>query len=484
MSAPTSRLRYPLVKGNPRLAEITDAIVHSMEVKPHPLWWAGFIPSVLLLLLGLVALAIQFYVGIGTWGLNKTIGWGFDITNFVWWVGIGHAGTAISAILFLFRQRWRTSINRSAEAMTILAVICAATYPFIHMGRPWFGWWWVAPVPNMRGPLWVNFRSPLMWDVFAISTYFSISCVFWYVGIIPDIATFRDRVNSRVKKTIYGLLSFGWSGSNKDWSHYEVVYMILAGLAAPLVLSVHTIVSFDFATSVIPGWHTTIFPPYFVAGALFSGFAMVLTLLCIARTTQKLEHIITLDHVENMAKIVMATGMLVGLAYTTEFLMGWYSGSNYEGFVFMSTRMKGPYAWAYWTMFACNVVSPQVFWIRSLRRNIKFVFFMSIIVNIGMWFQRFVIIVTSLHRDYLPSSWSMYNPTWVEYAEFLGTIGFFFTAYFLFVRTLPTVSIAEVKMVSSYGQPHHAHGHEPVPVGGSTDGLVPQPAAPQEGDHV
>jgi Ni/Fe-hydrogenase subunit HybB-like protein len=484
MSAPLSRLRYPLVKGNPKLAEITNSIVHSMEVKPHALWWAGFIPSVLLMVVGVCALLWQFYAGIGTWGLNKTIGWGFDITNFVWWVGIGHAGTAISAILFLFRQRWRTSINRSAEAMTILAVICAATYPFIHMGRPWFGWWWVAPIPNMRGPLWVNFRSPLMWDVFAISTYFSISCVFWYIGIIPDLATFRDRVNGRIKKTIYGILSFGWSGSNKDWSHYEVVYMILAGLAAPLVLSVHTIVSMDFATSVIPGWHTTIFPPYFVAGALFSGFAMVLTLLCIARTTQKLEHIITIDHVENMAKIVMATGMLVGLAYTTEFLMAWYSGSNYEGFVFVSTRAQGPYAWAYWTMFACNVVSPQVFWIKKLRRNIKFVFFMSLIVNVGMWFERFVIIVTSLHRDYLPSSWSMYTPTAVELLEFTGTLGFFFTAYFLFVRALPTVSIAEVKLVSSYAQPQPVGHDEDAHVGGGTDGLVPQPAAREEGAHV
>ena len=487
MSATASQLREPLVSGgNPRLSDLTDAIVAPMENKPTGLWWAAFIPALTLFIAGFTTIGYQISEGIGTWGLNKTVGWGWDITNFVWWVGIGHAGTAISAILFLFRQKWRTAINRSAEAMTILAVICAAMFPVIHMGRPWFGWWWFAPLPNMRGPLWVNFRSPLLWDFFAISTYFSVSCVFWYFGLIPDLATFRDRTNSRIKKTIYGILSFGWTGSNRDWSHYEIVYTTLAGLAAPLVLSVHTIVSMDFATSVIPGWHTTIFPPYFVAGALFSGFAMVLTLLIIARKTQKLEHIITIGHIDNMAKVVLATGMLVGLAYSTEFLIGWYSGSNYEGFIFFSNRAVGPYAWAYWTMVSCNVISPQIFWYGPMRRNLYVVFAMSIFVNIGMWFERFVIIVTSLHRDYLPSSWSMYSPTWVEVMEFLGTLGFFFTAYLLFVRFLPTVSIAEVKMVSAWAQKDargHGHAHTATASGPGAAGLHAVPAAPKEEVH-
>ncbi|MCO4761605.1 MAG: polysulfide reductase NrfD [Myxococcales bacterium] len=479
-----SHLREPLVTGgNPKLADITDAVVAPMENKPTKLWWLAFIPAATLFVLGFSTMGYQISEGIGTWGLNKTVGWGWDITNFVWWVGIGHAGTAISAILFLFRQRWRTAINRSAEAMTILAVICAAIFPIIHMGRPWFGWWWFAPLPNMRGPLWVNFRSPLLWDFFAISTYFSISCVFWYFGLIPDLATFRDRTNHKIKKLIYGIMSFGWNGSNRDWSHYEIVYGILAGLAAPLVLSVHTIVSMDFATSVIPGWHTTIFPPYFVAGALFSGFAMVMTLLIIARKTQKLEHIITINHIDNMAKVVLATGMLVGLAYSTEFLIGWYSGSNYEGFIFFSSRMKGPYAWAYWIMITCNVISPQIFWVRKFRRNMVLVFVMSIFVNIGMWFERFVIIVTSLNRDYLPSSWSMYSPTWVEVLEYGGTIGFFFTFYLLFVRFLPTIAIAEVKSVAAYAQreEHAAAGS----TGAAAGVLSPAPAAPkEEASHV
>ncbi len=459
MSSYTSHLREPLVTGNPALAQITEDIVGPLERPPTKLWLAGFTLALAVLGMWLVAVSYEIYNGIGTWGLNKTIGWGFDITNFVFWVGIGHAGTLISAILFLFRQKWRTSINRSAEAMTLFAVICAATFPLIHMGRPWFGAIWVAPYPNMRGPLWVNFRSPLLWDVFAISTYFTISAVFWYIGLVPDLATVRDRATTRIRKTIYAALSFGWNGSNKNWSNYETAYMVLAGLSAPLVLSVHTIVSMDFATSVIPGWHTTIFPPYFVAGAIFSGFAMVLTLLVVARKVMKLEHMITISHLENMCKVIVATGMMVGLAYSTEFLIGWYSGSNYEGYTFFSNRATGPMAWSYWTMVSCNVISPQVFWFKKMRTNPTIIFIMSIVVNIGMWFERFVIIVTSLHRDYLPSSWAMYSPTWVEYTTFIGTFGLFFTLFLLFTRVAPVVAIGEVKSVARWAQKGSAHGH-------------------------
>ena len=456
MSSSTSSLRQPLVTGQVSLAQITRDIVEPIEKGPSTQWFAAFAVAASVLMLGLGAISWEIYTGIGTWGLNKTIGWGFDITNFVFWIGIGHAGTLISAILFLFRQKWRTSINRSAEAMTLFAVLCALIFPLIHMGRPWFGAVWFLPYPNMRGPLWVNFRSPLLWDMFAISTYFTISAVFWFVGLVPDLATVRDRATTRVRKAIYGALAFGWNGSNKNWVNYESAYMILAGISAPLVLSVHTIVSMDFATSVIPGWHTTIFPPYFVAGAIFSGFAMVLTLLIIARVVMKMEHLITIGHLENMCKVIVATGMMVGLAYATEFLIAWYSGSNYEGFTFVN-RAKGPYAWAYWTMVSCNVLSPQVFWFKKARTTPWIIFVMSIVVNIGMWFERFVIIVTSLHRDYLPSSWAMYSPTWVEFTTLLGSFGLFFTAFLLFTRVAPMVAIGEVKSVSRWAQKAPAH---------------------------
>lgn len=382
--------------------------------------------------------------GIGTWGLNKTIGWGWGITNFVWWVGIGHAGTFISAILLLFRQKWRTSINRSAEAMTLFAVMCAGLFPLIHMGRPLLAFF-VFPYPNTRG-LWVNFNSPLLWDVFAISTYFTVSLLFWYVGLIPDIGTIRDRVKSKMKKWIYGVLSFGWTGSARHWHRHESISLILAGLAAPLVLSVHSIVSMDFATSVIPGWHTTIFPPYFVSGAIFSGFAMVLTLLIITRKVLNLENYITVGHIESMNKIIIATGSIVGIAYITELFIAWYSGVEYEQYAFMN-RATGPYWWAYWIMMSCNVISPQLLWFKKLRRNLVFTFILSIFINIGMWFERFVIIVTSLHRDYLPSSWSMYKPTIVEVGIFIGTLGLFFSCFLLFIRVFPVIAIAEVKTV-------------------------------------
>jgi molybdopterin-containing oxidoreductase family membrane subunit len=419
-----------------------------MERKPTWLWWLGFGLSLSALALGLASVSYQIATGIGTWGLNKTVGWAFDITNFVFWVGIGHAGTLISAILFLFRQKWRTSINRSAEAMTIFAVMCAGIFPIIHMGRPWLAYW-MFPYPNFRGPLWINFRSPLAWDVFAIGTYLIISATFWYFGMIPDLATVRDRAKSKIKKFFFGALSLGWNGSYRVWHRYETVYALLAGLAAPLVVSVHTVVSFDFATSAIPGWHTTTFPPYFVAGAVFSGFAMVLTLMIIARKTLRLEEYITLNHIENMTKVIIVTGGIVTLSYATEFFMAWYSGNGYEQFVFLN-RALGPFAWAYWIMVGCNLITPQFFWFRSIRRNVAAVFILSIFVNIGMWFERFVIIVTSLHRDFLPSSWSMYKPTWIEIGTLIGSFGLFFTLFLLFIRTMPMISMGEVKSVLHY----------------------------------
>ncbi|MCC7430247.1 polysulfide reductase NrfD, partial [bacterium] len=430
--------------------QVTEDVARPLERGPTKRWWIAFLVSFSVVMVGFVSVVYQIKTGIGTWGLNKTVGWAFDITNFVFWVGIGHAGTLISAILFLFRQRWRTSINRSAEAMTIFAVMCAGVFPIIHMGRPWL-FYWIAPYANFRGPLWVNFRSPLLWDFFAISTYFTISFVFWYIGLIPDLATMRDRAKSKIKKAIYRFTSFGWNGSVRTWNRYETVYMLLAALATPLVVSVHTIVSMDFATSVIPGWHTTIFPPYFVAGAIFSGFAMVLTLMIIARKVLNYEEYITVDHIEKMCKVIVATGGIVGLAYGTEMFMAWYSVNHYERFAFMN-RALGPFSWAYWTMVTCNVILPQLLWFKKLRRTVWFVFLMTIVVNIGMWFERFVIIVTSIHRDFLPSSWADYSPSIIEISTFIGSFGLFFTAFLLFARFVPFIAIGEVKGVLSYGK--------------------------------
>lgn len=439
-----SPIRRPLIIGKTSYKKITDDIVGPVEAPPTKWWYLGFLASLSALALGLFAIGYLLFTGVGSWGLNKTVNWGWDITNFVFWVGIGHAGTLISAVLLLFRQKWRTAVNRSAEAMTIFAVICAGIYPLLHAGRPWVIYW-ALPLPNTFGPLWANFNSPLLWDVFAISTYLTVSLVFWYTGLVPDIATIRDRATG-LRKTIYGLLSFGWNGSAKAWSRFEIVSLILAGLSTPLVLSVHTIVSFDFATSVIPGWHTTIFPPYFVAGAIFSGFAMVLTLLIIARKVMNLEQYITMTHIDVMCKIIMVTGSIVGSAYITEFFIAWYSGVEYERYAFIN-RAFGPYAWAYWTMMTCNVITPQLFWSRRIRNSLIGVFIISIFVNVGMWFERFVIIVTSLHRDYLPSSWVMYSPTWVEISMFIGTFGIFFTLFFLFAKFLPVIAFAEVKTI-------------------------------------
>tara|TARA_B100000686_G_scaffold28926_1_gene29254 strand:+ start:362 stop:1744 length:1383 start_codon:yes stop_codon:yes gene_type:complete len=444
-----SKIRKPLITGGKTLRDVSNDISVRVEEKPSLSWLAAMGVSLLTLGVGAYAVYRTLWDGIGMWGLNKTVGWAWDITNFVWWVGIGHAGTLISAILLLFRQRWRMSINRAAEAMTIFAVICAAMFPLLHMGRLWLGFMWALPLPNTYGSLWVNFASPLLWDVFAISTYFSVSLVFWYIGLIPDFATIRDRAKNAGRKIsafVYGALSFGWDGAAKTWSRYETVSLVLAGLATPLVLSVHTIVSMDFATSVIPGWHTTIFPPYFVAGAIFSGFAMVLTLLIITRKVYNLEDYITIKHLELMNIVIIVTGSIVGIAYLTELFMAWYSGVEYEQYAFYN-RVTGPYWWAYWSMMTCNVISPQLFWFKKIRTNIAATFIISIIVNIGMWFERFVIIVTSLHRDYLPSSWAMFYPTFYDVGMYLFSFGFFFTAYLLFSKYFPVINMAEVKSI-------------------------------------
>ena len=446
-----------LILRSPDFHSITEAVAEPVERRTPIGWWFFFIPS--LALLGLLGVAVSwlFWEGIGIWGLNQPVGWAWDITNFVFWVGIGHAGTLISAILFLFRQKWRTSINRSAEAMTIFAVMCALIFPGIHVGRVWVAYW-MFPLPNQMGT-WPNFRSPLLWDVFAVSIYGTVSVLFWYVGLIPDLATIRDRAKTHTRKFVYGIFALGWRGSVRQWHHYETAYLILAALAAPLVLSVHSIVSMDFAVSILPGWHTTVFPPYFVAGAIFSGFAMVLTLMVICRTVFRLEHIITLRHFDYMAKIMLVTGTMVGYAYATEFFTAWYSGNPYEIYAFLN-RALGPYAWAYWIMVTCNVISPQIFWFKKARTSIPVLFVLSIVINIGMWFERFVIIVTSLHRDFLPSSWGYFSPTMWDVMCLLGSFGLFFTMFCLFVRFLPMVATAEVKTVLPQADPHWQPGPE------------------------
>ncbi|MBC2838759.1 NrfD/PsrC family molybdoenzyme membrane anchor subunit [Robiginitalea sp. SC105] len=438
-------IRKPLVLGDKGYHDVSVDIAAPVEGRANKQWWIVFTIALAAFLWGVGCIIYTISTGIGTWGLNRTVNWAWDITNFVWWVGIGHAGTLISAVLLLFRQKWRMAINRSAEAMTIFSVIQAGLFPIIHMGRPWLAYW-VVPIPNQFGSLWVNFNSPLLWDVFAISTYLSVSLVFWWTGLLPDFAMIRDRAVKPFQKKIYSLVSFGWSGRAKDWQRFEEVSLVLAGLATPLVLSVHTIVSFDFATSVIPGWHTTIFPPYFVAGAIFSGFAMVQTLLIIMRKVCNLEAYITVQHIELMNIVIMITGSIVGCAYITELFIAWYSGVEYEQYAFLN-RATGPYWWAYTLMMTCNVVSPQVMWFKKIRTSILVSFIISIVVNIGMWFERFVIIVTSLHRDYLPSSWTMFSPTFVDIGIFIGTIGFFFVLFLLYARTFPVIAQAEVKSI-------------------------------------
>lgn len=447
----------PIVQGRLSLGELEDLIAKPMSEKPTVKYYIALAITLTLLMIGAISLGFTFYYGTGLWGNNQPIGWAFEIVNFVFWVGIGHAGTLISAILFLLRQKWRTGIARFAEAMTIFAVMCAGIFPAIHTGRPWLDGW-LFPYPNQHG-LWVNFTSPLLWDVFAVSTYFTVSAVFWYIGLIPDFAVMRDRTTGKVKKFIYSLFSLGWRHSHRNWQHYEKSYVILAGFATPLVLSVHTIVSFDFAVSIIPGWHTTIFPPYFVAGAIFSGFAMVVTVLVFVRKVFDLENIITIDHLEKMNKVILATGMMVGYAYAMEFFIAWYSGVQFETFVFIN-RAFGPYAWAYWIMVSCNVIFPQLFWFKKFRRSIPLMMVIVILVNVGMWFERFVITVTSLHRDFLPSSWGYFVPTLFDFGLLIGSFGLFFTLVLLFVKAMPVVAISEIKAVADGAQPtHHGGDH-------------------------
>ena len=422
---------------------ISEDIARPIEGRASRAWWIAFGITLLATLWGVWAIWVTLRDGIGAWGLNKSVGWAWDITNFVWWIGIGHAGTLISAVLLLFRQQWRVAINRSAEAMTIFAVLQASIFPILHLGRPWL-LHFNLPIPNQYGSLWDNFNSPLLWDVFAIATYFSVSLVFWWVGLLPDFAMLRDRALKPFQKKIYSLLSFGWSGRAKDWQRMEETMLLLAGIATPLVISVHTIVSFDFATSVVSGWHTTIFPPYFVAGAIFSGFAMVSLLLIILRKVCKLEAYITLKHIELMNTVMLVAGSIVAVAYLTEFFMAMRSHSEFEKYVFHN-RAIGDYAWAFWTMIICNIVLPQLLWFKKLRRSITFSVCVALVVCVGMWFERFVIIVTSLHRGYLPSSWTMFSPTWVDIGIFVGTLGFFFLLFLLYARSFPMIAQAEVK---------------------------------------
>jgi Ni/Fe-hydrogenase subunit HybB-like protein len=458
--------RQPLILGNKTYGEITEQVCSVVEdPKVHKVWLTSFLVAVTVLGMLFSLIAYLIVTGVGVWGNQIPVAWGWPIVNFVFWVGIGHAGTLISAILFLLRQDWRTSINRFAEAMTIFAVVCAGLFPGIHVGRIWLAYW-LLPLPNQM-LMWPNFRSPLLWDVFAVSTYASVSLVFWYMGMIPDLATIRDRAVHPARRFFYGLLSLGWRGSNRAWHRYERAYLLLAALATPLVLSVHTVVSFDFAVSQLPGWHTTIFPPYFVAGAIFSGFAMVVTLAVPARAFYGMRDIITVRHLENMNKVILATGMMVGYAYAMEFFIAWYGGNKYEQFAFVN-RAFGPYWWAYWTMVTCNVITPQIFWFKKARTSVPIMFAASIFVNIGMWFERFVITVTSLARDFLPSSWGYFQPTIVDILMLIGSFGLFFTLFLLFLRFLPMIAMAEVKSVMPLPKVAKKEGEsvsagEPVP---------------------
>ena len=466
-------LREPLVLNNRSYSWLTNRICGIVENPQPKCWWMIVVPCFLLSCFMAFCFSYLVSTGIGVWGPNHPVAWGWDITNFVFWIGIGHAGTLISAILFLTRQRWRTAVNRSAEAMTIFAVMCAGLFPALHVGRVWMAWF-LAPVPNSNA-IWQNFKSPLLWDVFAVSTYFSVSVVFWFLGLVPDLATMRDRCKPGIRKMAYGLFALGWRGGNRQWRHYEIAYGLLAALSTPLVLSVHTVVSFDFATSIVPGWHTTIFPPYFVAGAIFGGFAMVLTLMIPVRSIYGLQDLFTMKHIDNMAKIILLTGTIVGYAYLMELFMAWYSGSLYEFDAFKWRILYGPYTWAYLCMFTCNVIAPQVFWFKKMRENLIVVMIVCMFVNAGMWFERFVIICTTLARDFLPGQWDMYHPTWVEIWTFIGTIGFFLMLFLLFVRFLPVIAIAEVKGVLPQADPHYD------PTKAKRPHLVAAPV--YEGDH-
>jgi molybdopterin-containing oxidoreductase family membrane subunit len=450
---PPELQRRPLVLNRRGFAWISDKIAGVAEGKAPRWWWLAFVPSLAFMILGFAMMVYLISTGVGVWGVNVPVAWGWAIINFVWWIGIGHAGTLISAILLLLRQRWRTAVNRAAEAMTVFAVMCAGMFPLLHLGRAWL-FWWLFPIPNAN-VIWPQFRSPLMWDVFAVSTYFTVSLLFWFTGLIPDLATMRDRARTSARKFIYGLLALGWTGSQRHWNNYERAYLVLAGLSTALVLSVHSVVSMDFAVSQLPGWHTTIFPPYFVAGAIFSGMGMVLTLLIPLRWLCRLEEVITVRHIEVMALVTLATGSMVGYAYLMELFIAWYGGNPYE--LFMSgNRAFGPYGWSYWTMVLCNAVLPQLFWFKKIRTSMAAVFILSLCVNLGMWVERFVIIVVSLHRDFLPASWGYYRPTYVDVFTFVGTVGFFLTFFLLFIRFVPLIAISEVKSVTPQADPDQA----------------------------
>lgn len=451
-----TEIRGPLVLGDKTFGQVSSDIITPIDRKA-PLWWKVALGiSLLAAGWGVIAMYVTVRYGIGTWNVNNSVAWGWEIINFVWWIGIGHAGTAFSIFLLILRQKWRTSINRAAEAMTVFAVGCAAIYPAIHMGRVWLAFY-ILPYPNTRGPLWVNYNSPLFWDFIAISAYLLISASFWYFGMVPDFATIRDKATSKLKKAVYGFFAFGWTGSSKQWLKYEALSYVLGGIAAVLVVSVHSIVSTDFASSVIPGWHATLFPPYFVVGAIFSGFAMVMTLMIIIRKLYRFEEYVTDSHLNAIAKILVFISLIMGTAYATEVFMAWYSGNPYEMFTFFHNRITGDYTYYFWAMVVCNAIIPQLFWFRKIRKSLTAAFIISLIINLGMWYERFNIIVTSLSKDYLPSSWTTYHPTWVEIGIYIGTLGIFAAGVLLFFNYIPMLAISEVKGVLKLGR--KAPGH-------------------------
>lgn len=456
-----TEIRGPLIEGDKSLSQISREIIAPIDAKT-PLWWfAAMGISLGMLGFGVYCIYLTLAYGIGGWGLNNSIGWGWAIVNFVWWIGIGHAGTAFSIFLLILRQQWRTAINRAAEAMTVVAVMCAGLFPLLHMGRPWL-FFYIFPYPNTRGPLWVNFNSPLFWDFVAITAYILISASFWYFGMVPDFATIRDTAKSKIKKAVYGFFAFGWTGSSRQWLRYEGLSFVLGGIAAVLVVSVHSIVSTDFAVSVIPGWHTTIFPPYFVIGAIFSGFAMVLTLVTIMRGLYKMNDFVTDSHIDAVCRVLIFISLIMGTAYMTEIFMAWYSGSAYEFSIIFKSRMFGEYAFQFWAMFIANAVVPQFFWFKAVRQRIWIVFLISVIINIGMWFERFNIVITSLSRDYLPANWAEYSPSWIEVGIFIGTLGLFISGVLLFFRFIPMIAISEIKSVAKFNKPrpvHHNSSH-------------------------
>lgn len=449
-------IRGKLIDGDKSLGQISREILAPINGKTPAWWYVAMGISLVMFAWGARSIYITLTVGIGSWGQNNTVAWGWEIVNFVWWIGIGHAGTAFSIFLLILRQKWRTAINRAAEAMTVVAVFCAALFPLIHMGRSWL-FFWVFPYPNTRGPLWVNFNSPLFWDFVAISAYLLISASFWYFGMVPDFATIRDTTKSKIKKAVYGFFSFGWTGSSKEWLRYEGLAFVLGGIAAVLVVSVHSIVSTDFAAGIEPGWHTTLFPPYFVVGAIFQGFAMVITLVTLMKKLYNMDDFITENHVDAVCRVLVFISLIMGTAYMTEIFITWYSGSEYEMYAFFKNRITGDYALQFWTMFIFNAILPQLFWSKKIRRNIWIVFIISLLINVGMWFERFNIVITSLTKDYLPSNWAEYHPTWVEVGFYVGTLGMFAAGILLFFRYIPQIAIHEVKMISKYNKQQTDH---------------------------